>query len=133
MLLSACISVHKLARVKAVLDLFVVQMEELYRAEHCTFNIHQPSHLAKVHKCVSNICYYEVSPNISDKNAHENDAVTDLLQHLLHGKSATRKARKLSEELTALSKAKFETFRGCWWHCRLCDLREQQIRLCNDK
>ena len=47
MLLSACISVHDLARVKAALDLFVVQMEELYGVEHCTFNVHQLSHLAK--------------------------------------------------------------------------------------
>ena len=46
-LLGTCISPDNLARVKAALDLFIVQMEELYRAEHCTINIHQLSHLAR--------------------------------------------------------------------------------------
>ena len=45
-------------------------------------------------------------PIFLKQNVQENDVVTDLLQHLVHGKSATRKAVKLSEELTTLSKVK---------------------------
>ena len=46
-LLGTSISKNDLAKVKAALDLFIVKMEQLYGVSHCTFNVHQLSHLAK--------------------------------------------------------------------------------------
>ena len=46
-LLGTCILSGDLAKVKAALDLFIVNVEELYGVEHCSFNVHQLSHLAK--------------------------------------------------------------------------------------
>ena len=51
---------------------------------------------------------YDVSPGIHKQIAHKNDLITEVLQHLIHLKSETRKAVKLSEELTALSKPKIQ-------------------------
>ena len=138
-LLGTCISADDLAKVKAALDLFIVQMEELYGVEHCTFNVHQLSHLARsTQMCgplwavstfifesnnatlknmiqgtqyvADQVCQtYTIMkflPVFMKQNARENDLLIEVLQHLIHGKSETRKAVKLSEELTALSKPK---------------------------
>lgn len=46
-LLGTNITREDLVKVKAALDLFIVQMEQLYGIGSCTFNVHQLSHLVK--------------------------------------------------------------------------------------
>ena len=46
-LLGTSITHQDLVKVRAALDLFIIQMEELYGVGSCTFNVHQLSHLSK--------------------------------------------------------------------------------------
>lgn len=138
-LLGTCILKDDLAKVKAALDLFIVKMEELYGVSHCSFNVHQLSHLAKsTQMCgplwaVSTFVFesnnatlknmiqgtqyvsdqvcqtyaiMKTLPLFMKQSVQGNDIVSEVLDNLVHGKSLTKKAVKLSQNVTAFSKAK---------------------------
>jgi hypothetical protein len=138
-LLGTCILKDDLAKVKATLDLFIVKMEELYGVSHCSFNVHQLSHLAKSTQMCGplwavSIFVFESNnetlknmiqgtqyvsdqvcqtyaimktlPLFMKQSVQGNDIVSEVLDNLVHGKSLTKKAVKLSQNVTAFSKAK---------------------------